>query len=342
MINQPLVSICIPHFNNKNTISQTLDSLLSQTYQNIVIKVFDNVSDDGSWEIVKEYAERYSNIRAFQNSENIGGEANFTECIQGLEGKYGAIYHADDLYHPLMVETQVKYLSENDISAIFVRANIIDDSSENIGEQFFPDEIKKNDYYQFDFKKIFSLILKYDNFLITPSVMARVDIYQSQIKIWNSKMFKTSADLDVWLRFSLVKDIGIITKKLISYRLSESSYTYRTKFTRVIPRDMFRVIDHYLNIYKSLEFSLVDYEYLKFKDSVIVLGNKLLNNSEVKCGEIKLNGFLIIGKILPSIRKIKIFFYAYLLKFLVCLNLNFIALSVVKWANKIKKNEYID
>mgnify|MGYP003978450967 FL=1 len=85
MINQPLVSICIPHFNNKNTISQTLDSLLSQTYQNIVIKVFDNVSDDGSWEIVKEYAEKYSNIRAFQNSENIGGEANFTECIQGLE-----------------------------------------------------------------------------------------------------------------------------------------------------------------------------------------------------------------------------------------------------------------
>ncbi|MBT4732798.1 glycosyltransferase family 2 protein, partial [Candidatus Woesearchaeota archaeon] len=223
MINQPLVSICIPHFNNKNTISQTLDSLLSQTYQNIVIKVFDNVSDDGSWEIVKEYAEKYSNIRAFQNSENIGGEANFTECIQGLEGKYGAIYHADDLYHPLIVETQVKYLLENDISAVFVRANIIDDRSENIGEQFFPNEIKENDYYQLDFEKLFSLILKYDNFLITPSVMARVDLYQQQVKSWNGKEFKTSADLDVWLRFSLIKDVGIITKKLISYRLSKSS-----------------------------------------------------------------------------------------------------------------------
>ena len=342
MSNQPLVCICIPHFNNKDTISQTLDSLLSQTYQNIIIKVFDNVSDDGSWEIVKQYAEKYSNIHVFQNSENIGAEANYTECIQALVGKYGSIYHADDLYHPVMVETQVKYLSENDISAIFVRANIIDDRSENIGEQFFPNEIKKNDYYQFDFKKLFSLILKYDNFLITPSAMARVDLYQQQIKFWNGEVFKTSADLDVWLRFSLIKDVGVITKKLISYRLSKSSYTYRTKFTRVVPRDMFRVIDHYLNNYKSLEFSLADYEYLKFKDSAIVFGNKLLNNSEIKCGEIKLNGFFIIRKISLSKRKIKIFFYAYLLNILVCLNLNFIAISMVRWANKIKKNEYIN
>jgi len=342
MSNQPLVCICIPHFNNKDTISQTLDSLLSQTYQNIIIKVFDNMSDDGSWEVVKQYAEKYSNIHEFQNSENIGGEANFTKCIQGLEGKYGAIYHADDLYHPLMVETQVKYLLENDIAAIFVRANIIDDRSENIGEQFFPNVIKKNDYYQFNFKKLFSLILKYDNFLITPSVMARVDLYQQQIKSWNGKVFKTSADLDVWLRFSLIKDVGIITKKLISYRLSKSSHTYRTKFTRVTPRDMFRVIDYYLNNYKSLEFSLADYEYLKFKDNAMVFGNKLLNNSEIKCGEIKLNGFSIIRKIFLSRRKITIFFYAYLLNILVCLNLNFIALSVVKRANKIKKNEHIN
>ena len=87
---------------------------------------------------------------------------------------------------------------------------------------------------------------------------------------------------------------------------------------------------------------MVDYEYLKFKDNAIVFGNKLLNNSEIKCGEIKLNGFSIIRKIFLSRRKITIFFYAYLLNILVCLNLNFIALSVVKRANKIKKNEYIN
>ncbi len=335
MINQPLVSICIPHFNNKNTISQTLDSLLSQTYQNIVIKVFDNVSDDGSWEIVKEYAEKYSNIRAFQNSENIGGEANFTECIQGLEGKYGAIYHADDLYHPLIVETQVKYLLENDISAIFVRANIIDDRSEDIGEQFFPNEIKENDYYQFDFKKLFSLILKYDNFLITPSVMARVDLYQQQVKSWNGKEFKTSADLDVWLRFSLIKDVGIITKKLISYRLSKSSYSYRVKFTRILPRDMFLVTDYYLDKYKQLNFNLSDYQYLMFKDNIIVISNRIFNGNLVKSNEIKLGNLKVISRLLFSKQKTKVYIYALLIKIGLYFNANKILLKFVALVNKI-------
>jgi|SaaInlStandDraft_2_1057019.scaffolds.fasta_scaffold09366_5 glycosyltransferase involved in cell wall biosynthesis len=335
MINQPLVSICIPHFNNKNTISQTLDSLLSQTYQNIVIKVFDNVSDDGSWEIVKEYAEKYSNIRAFQNSENIGGEANFTECIQGLEGKYGAIYHADDLYHPLIVETQVKYLLENDISAVFVRANIIDDRSENIGEQFFPNEIKENDYYQLDFEKLFSLILKYDNFLITPSVMARVDLYQQQVKSWNGKEFKTSADLDVWLRFSLIKDVGIITKKLISYRLSKSSYSYRVKFTRILPRDMFLVTDYYLDKYKQLNFNLSDYQYLMFKDNIIVISNRIFNGNLVKSNEIKLGNLKVISRLLFSKQKTKVYIYALLIKIGLYFNANKILLKFVALVNKI-------
>ena len=61
MIYLPLVCICIPHFNYKNTISQTLDTLLKQTYQNIIIKVFDNVSNDGSWEIIIGYAGRCRN-----------------------------------------------------------------------------------------------------------------------------------------------------------------------------------------------------------------------------------------------------------------------------------------
>ncbi len=105
-----------------------------------------------------------------------------------------------------MVETQVKYLSSYDISAVFVRANLIDNNSNDMGEQFFPDELKDKMYHQFNFKQLFSLILKYDNFLITPSVMGKVGIYKN-----HGEQFKTSADLDVWLRFSEIKDIGIIT-----------------------------------------------------------------------------------------------------------------------------------
>jgi glycosyltransferase involved in cell wall biosynthesis len=334
--NQPLVCICIPNFNNKDTISQTLDSLLSQTYKNIIIKIFDNMSDDGSWEIVKEYSKKYPNIQALQNSKNIGAEANFTKCIQGLEGEYGALYHADDLYSPLMVEIQVKYLSEKDVSAVFVKADYINDKSEKIGEQSLPDKIQKNDFYQLSFKKLFGSILEGTHLLFTPSAMARVDIYQEQIKFWDGCVFKTAADIDVWLRFSLVKDVGLITKKLMSYRLSEASYTYRTQFIRMESSDLLKVVDYYLDNYAHLGFSLVDCKYLKFKDNVIIFGNKLLNNDKPNCKEIKVSDFFTIGNIFFSKKKTAIFFYAILLKTLTCLNLNFIALRVVKLAYKYK------
>ncbi len=338
MKNNPLVCICIPNYNNENTITETLNSILNQTYKNIIIKIFDNVSTDKSMEILKSYENKYSNIQVFQNDTNIGGEANFSRCIEGLDGSFGAIYHADDIYDSKMVETQVKYLTQNDISAVFVRANLIDDNSHNIGEQFFPNELKNKPYHQFNFKQLFSLILKYDNFLITPSVMARVDIYKNQIKSWNGKQFKTSADLDVWLRFSEIKDIGIITEKLISYRMSIASFSYQTKFLRVVPRDMFLIMDFYLNKYVNLYFDMSDYDYLKFKDNILVSSNKIINNKIIKAKDIELHNINVLKKILFSKQKFKIYIYAILLKLLLIVKSKDVLIGLVKKVNRIPKD----
>lgn len=338
-MNNPLVCICIPNYNNENTISGTLDSILNQTYKNIIIKIFDNASTDNSIEILKRYENRYKNIEIFQNKTNIGGEANFTRCIEGFEGKFGAIYHADDLYDNNMVETQVRCLEKNDISAVFVRANLIDDNSVDIGEQFFPDELKSREYYQFNFEKLFKLILKYDNFLITPSVMADVQIYKEQIQSWNGKEFKTSADLDVWLRFSEIKDIGIITNKLISYRVSTASFSYRTKFSRLYLRDMFLVIEYYFNKYNSLNFDKADYEFLKFKDKLLIAGNKILNGGSFDCKDVVLSNTLVFRKILLDKQKFKIFIYGVLLKLLAIFKLNILLLKLVKSVNNIPQDK---
>jgi len=332
----PKVCICIPHYNNEKTISETLDSLVNQTYKNIVIKIFDNASTDDSMKILKEYEDKYPNIKIFQNEVNIGGEANFTKCIENLEGDYGAIYHADDIYESTIVETQVKYLTSYDISAVFVRAGLIDDCSKNIGEQFFPEEFINKAYIQFDFKRLFSAILKYDNFLITPSVMARVDIYREKIKHWNGEKFKTSADLDVWLRFAEIQDIGIITDKLISYRVSSASFTFRTKFSRYKLRDMFLVLDSYLERYNQDAFRLDDYEFLKFKDSLLIVSNKILNDIQVKNSEIKLRKEVI--KLLFTLDKSrsKVVLFALMLKALLMCNCRKIQKKFIQKVNQLR------
>lgn len=60
-----LVTIIVPIYNAKKTLSRCLDSLLKQTYDNIEVLLIDNGSKDGSYEICKYYAENYNCIRVY-------------------------------------------------------------------------------------------------------------------------------------------------------------------------------------------------------------------------------------------------------------------------------------
>ena len=50
---QPLkVCICVPAYNSEETIGKTLESLLKQSYENIIIKIINNLSIDNTAKIV--------------------------------------------------------------------------------------------------------------------------------------------------------------------------------------------------------------------------------------------------------------------------------------------------
>jgi glycosyltransferase involved in cell wall biosynthesis len=127
------VCICIPNYNNEKTIEETIESILKQTYKNIIVKIFDNASTDKSIKILKKYEKKHPYIKVFQNETNIGGEANFTKCIQNAEGKYTAVFHADDCYMPNMIEEQVAFLEEyTDCSAVATHSYIVNHEKYNL------------------------------------------------------------------------------------------------------------------------------------------------------------------------------------------------------------------
>ncbi|GAA5099756.1 glycosyltransferase family 2 protein [Chryseobacterium ginsengisoli] len=105
------VSIIVPIYNVENYLAKCLDSLISQTYQNIEILVVNDGSKDNSEQIIQEYAQKYTEkIKPF-NKENGGLSDARNFGIDRATGDYIGFVDSDDYVSPTMFEEMVS-LSE--------------------------------------------------------------------------------------------------------------------------------------------------------------------------------------------------------------------------------------
>lgn len=82
---QKEVLVCIPAYNAEDTIWETLESILSQTYESFDILVIDNKSTDKTAEKAQQcqsQLERGSSIYLLVNKENLGRIGNWNECLR--------------------------------------------------------------------------------------------------------------------------------------------------------------------------------------------------------------------------------------------------------------------
>lgn len=279
MGNMPLVCICVPTYNAANTVRETLASILAQNYPNLVVHVSDNASTDDTLKIVESIPD--SRIHIHRQEKNIGAEGNFNRCIQLAEGKYTAIFHADDVYEPDMVAKQVAFLEAHPTAgAVFTEASLIDDRGAGIGEIRLPQGLESTDGL-YDFAAMFKAVLRHSNFFICPSVMVRTEVYQQEIKCWRGELFNTSADLDLWLRILQHHSIGYLTERLMRYRISSQQWSARVRLGTE-RADFFLVIDHYLaqDSVRALlgPDDLRYYRWLERRDRVMRAANLVLTD----------------------------------------------------------------
>jgi glycosyltransferase involved in cell wall biosynthesis len=84
MINsKPKVFIALPVYNNISYIKNALDSLLDQSYNNIIIYIYDNHSTDGTSEFCKSYSQANSKVEYHCNNSNVKSAENFRKALLG-------------------------------------------------------------------------------------------------------------------------------------------------------------------------------------------------------------------------------------------------------------------
>lgn len=96
---QPLVSVVMLTYNQKNMVARALDSVLSQQCSfSYEILIGDDASDDGTQEILTDYAQKNSNIILFFQKTNVGVTKNAYDVLMQAKGRYVASCEGDDFW----------------------------------------------------------------------------------------------------------------------------------------------------------------------------------------------------------------------------------------------------
>ena len=109
----PLVSVVVPAYNAERYLEQTLYALVTQSYTNFEIIVVDDGSEDGTLQITKTMAQRYSQIRVI-HQPNRGVASARNRGIEEARGEFIAPIDADDIWFPDAVMKLANCLHNSD------------------------------------------------------------------------------------------------------------------------------------------------------------------------------------------------------------------------------------
>lgn len=93
------ISVVIPVYNGEKYLAKTLDSLLSQSFQDFEVICIDDCSTDDSEQILRDYARRDSRIQVRKSSKNLGAASKvLNSTLQYLNGRFFVYSSQDDLF----------------------------------------------------------------------------------------------------------------------------------------------------------------------------------------------------------------------------------------------------
>lgn len=113
----PFVSVIIPVYNVSRYLPQCIESVISQTYQNIEIVIIDDGSTDGSGKICDQYAERDPRIRVI-HSMNRGLASARNLGLENARGTFISFIDSDDWMEPHAIEALLRAAVETDADVV--------------------------------------------------------------------------------------------------------------------------------------------------------------------------------------------------------------------------------
>ncbi len=130
------VAVIVTSYNAERYITETVRSVLAQSFPHWSLVIVDDGSTDGTCAVVELLAREDSRISLIRHPENLGVAAARNTGAKTSESDYLLFLDADDILEPSMLRTTTDHLDRHlDINGVYVRQSYIDDSGAGLGDE---------------------------------------------------------------------------------------------------------------------------------------------------------------------------------------------------------------
>lgn len=120
MKDNPLVSVIMPCFNSEAFISESIESVINQTFQRWELIIVNDGSKDNSLSIIKNYSLKDSRIKIIDCPKSSGSPAVPRNiAIKEAKGRYIAFLDSDDIWTPDKLDSQLDLFSQGQFIIVY-------------------------------------------------------------------------------------------------------------------------------------------------------------------------------------------------------------------------------
>lgn len=254
------VSVIMGIYNCADTLEESINSIIEQTYTNIELIMCDDASTDNTYDIAKRYKEMYPDkIILIKNKKNSGLAFSLNHCLKYVTGEYIARQDGDDISVKERFETQVKFLEEHKEYDL-VGTKMISFNQNGI-----------NGYNSVPFNEPTIPDLSKSTPFCHATIMARAAVYKNLNGYRVNKYTKRCEDVDLWFRF--------FAKGYKGYNLDDALYMVRDD-ENAYKRRTFKSYMHLIKVsfdgYRMVNMPLIQYVYLVKQFIAALVPRKLM------------------------------------------------------------------
>lgn len=203
-----LVSIIMPSWNTGRFISESIQSVLNQTYKQWELLIVDDSSTDDTDKVVALFEDK--RIKYFKNIENCGAALTRNRALREAQGEWIAFLDSDDLWNPKKLEHQIKFMKKNNFIFSYHDYVKIDEESNPLNIYVTgPDVVTKKRMYDYGYPGCLT-------FMYSSKAMGVIQI----------KDIKKNNDYAILLKLCKKANCYLLKENLAQYRVRKQSISH--------------------------------------------------------------------------------------------------------------------